>query len=255
MNHQTNKKLKVLVACEESQAVTIAFRERGHEAYSCDLLDCSGGHPEWHIKQDAIEVLGGGAFTLGNDFGIDEAIVHKWDLVIAHPPCTRLTNSGVRWLTSKKPRAGYKWNENMKRFINEDEIIWGDLVKGIGFFRQFVLYGKAGNKIGIENPVPHMYAREGFLYPNTNNLFIAGIGAPTQIIQPYEYGHLEKKATGLWLYGLPEVRPTNNVYEDMMKLPYGERAKVHHASPGPERARIRSKTYAGIAEALAKQWG
>lgn len=247
--------MKVLVACEESQAVTIAFRERGHEAYSCDFLNCSGGHPEWHIKCDALNVLRGGAFRLGNDIKTDEVIVNKWDLVIAHPTCTRLTNAGVRWLTSRKPRLGYVWNQDFKRFINSDESVWDDLMKGVAFFNMFKQYGEEGNKIAIENPISHGYAREGFLFPGTKHLFLKGIGSPTQIIQPYEYGHLEKKATCLWLFGLPELTEINNVYDEMMKLPYGERAKVHHASPGSERAKLRSKTYKGIAEAMASQWG
>lgn len=229
--------MKVLVACEESQAVTKAFRAKGHEAYSCDLLDCSGGHPEWHIKDDAVKVLRGNC----------------WDLVIAHPPCTRLTNAGVRWLTSKRPRPGYVWNERSNIYISEDENIWAELESGIAFFKEFKSYGMEGNKIAIENPKPHKYAREGFWVPNSDS-FITGIGAYTQSIQPYEFGHLETKETCLWLYGLPKLISTNNVYEEMMKLPYGERAKVHHASPGPERARLRSVTYKGIAEAMAAQW-
>ena len=198
--------MKVAVMCEKSQVVTIAFRNKGHEAYSFDLQPCSGGHPEWHIQDDALKYLWG----------------EKWDLVIAHPPCTRLTNSGVRWLNERN--------------------LWGELYEATKFFNEFTLYGKNGNKIGIENPIPHKYATEQ-------------IGKYTQIVQPYHFGHTEKKATCLWLYGLPELKHTQNVYEDMMKLPYSERAKVHYCSPGPERANIRSKTYTGIAEAMAKQWG
>lgn len=257
-----NKKLKVAVLCEESQTVTKAFRSLGHEAYSCDLLDCSGGHPEWHIKEDAINVLRGGAFSLGNDFGVDEVVVHKWDLVIAHPPCTRMTNAGVRWLVSKKPRKGYVWSDKANIYINQDcNGIWADLAAGITFFQEFKIYGMEGNKIAIENPKPHKYAREGFWVPDpmpqvhTSDFFFTGIGMYTQSIQPYEFGHLETKETCLWLYNLPNLVPTNNVYDEMMKLPYGERAKVHHASPGPERAKLRSKTYKGIAEAMASQWG
>lgn len=237
--------MKVLVACEESQAVTIAFRNKGHEAYSCDFQNCSGGHPEWHIKDDAVKVMRG----------------NSWDLVIAHPTCTRMTNAGVRWLISKKPRAGYAWSEKAERYINTDQDIWAQLGAGITFFQEFKIYGMEGNKIGIENSKPHKYAREGFWVPDpmpevyTSNFFFTGIGMYTQSIQPYDFGHLETKETCLWLYGLPNLVPTNNVYEEMMKLPYGKRAKVHHASPGPERAKIRSKTYTGIAQAMADQWG
>lgn len=236
--------MKVLVACEESQAVTIAFRRMGHEAYSCDLLPCSGGHPEWHLKEDAIKILRGST----------------WDIVIAHPPCTRLTNAGVRWLVSKTPRNGYVWSEKAAIFINADKNIWAELAKGITFFQEFKIYGMEGNKIAIENPRPHKYARNGFWVPDpmpevfTSDFFFTGIGMYTQSIQPYEFGHLETKETCLWLYGLPKLVSTNNVYDEMMKLPYDKRAKVHHASPGPKRAQLRSKTYHGIAEAMATQW-
>lgn len=238
--------MDALIACEESQEVCKALRALGHKAYSCDVQDCSGGRPEWHIKDDAIKVLNG----------------NKWDLVIAHPPCTRLTNAGVRWLTSLKPRKGYVWNEKYQKYINENEDIWAELARGITFFNEFQIYGMQKNKIAIENPIPHTYARDGFWVPDhlnpgnaDLNFFFTGIKSPTQIIQPYEFGHLEKKATGLWLYGLPELTPTNNVYDEMMKLPYGERAKVHYASPGPERAKIRAKTFTGVAKAMAAQWG
>lgn len=198
--------MRVLVACEESQTVTIAFRALGHEAYSCDILECSGGHPEWHIKWDAVKTLYGG----------------KWDLVIAHPPCTRLANSGVRWLA--------------------DRNLWSDLYTATQFFNHFTLYGKLGGKIAIENPIPHKYA-------------VLEIGKYTQVIQPFMFGHTEKKATCLWLHNLPELKGTENVFDEMMKLKYSERAKVHSCPPGPERAKLRSKTYPGIARAMAEQWG
>jgi hypothetical protein len=202
------KKLKVLVACEESQAVTKEFRKLGHEAYSCDILPCSGGHPEWHIQGDAVEVL----------------YSEKWDLVIAHPPCTRLANSGVRWLKERD--------------------LWNDLKDACEFFNEFKKYGESGSLIAIENPIPHKYATHGFLQEEKH---VEGIGNYTQIIQPYEFGHLEKKATCLWLFGLPELKETNNVHKEMMQLPYSERAKIH-------RAKLRSKTYTGIAKAMAEQW-
>jgi hypothetical protein len=219
--------MKALIACEESQAVTKAFRARGHEAYSCDLLDCSGGHPEWHIKGDAVKALHS----------------RSWDLVIAHPPCTRLANSGVRWLASRSPKKGYGWNSKYGVYLNIDYRIWNALREGAAFFNKFVEYGKNGGVICIENPTQHRYAKELILCEWD------------QQIQPYQFGHTEKKATFLWLFGLPELQPTNNVYTEMMALPYAERSKVHYASPGPERARLRSKTYTGIAEAMAEQWG
>ena len=219
--------MKVLIACERSQEVCKAFRAMGHEAYSCDIEDCYGGHPEWHIKDDAIKTL----------------YSTKWDLVIAHPPCTRLANSGVRWLVSKTPRKGYEWNEHMQIYANTDPKIWQDLLDGCTFFNHFILYGKLGRKICVENPTQHKYAKS-----EINAIH-------SQTIEPYQFGHLEKKKTCLWNFGLPNLKETNNVYDEMMKLPYAERAKVHYASPGVNRATIRSKTYSGIAEAMAEQWG
>lgn len=196
----------ILVACEESQAVTKAFREYGFQAFSNDLQDCSGGHPEWHLKMDALEALQ----------------LKKWDLVIAHPPCTRMANSGVMWLEKRN--------------------LWDDLDEATTFFNYFVEYGKAGNKIAIENPIPHKYAVEK-------------IGKYSQVIQPYQFGHLERKATCLWLFNLPELKETNNVYSEMIKLPKSEQQRIHYLPPGKERAKLRSKTFSGIAEAIAAQWG
>lgn len=198
--------MKVLIACEESQEVCKAFRKLCHEAYSCDLKECSGGHSEWHIKDDAIKVLWR----------------EKWDLVIAHPPCDRLANSGVRWLKERN--------------------LWSELEDGINFFNEFVKYGEKGNRILIENPIQHKYAR-------------AKIRKYDQIIQPWQFGHLEQKATCIWLYGLPKLKETNNVYNEFIKLDYKDRAKVHYASPCPNRSEQRSKTYRGIADAIAKQYG
>jgi hypothetical protein len=197
--------MRVLIACEESQAVCKEFRALGHEAYSCDIQDCSGGHPEWHIKNDVRDVL----------------YNRTWDLVIAHPPCTRLANSGVMWLEKKG--------------------LWDDLAGAVDFFNVFNTYGKAGGKIAIENPIPHKYAVEH-------------IGMYSQIIQPYQFGHLERKATCLWLYGLPELVETNNVFEQMKKLPKREQQRVHYLPPSKDRAKLRSKTYEGIAKAMATQW-
>lgn len=187
--------MKVLIACEESQTVCIAFRERGHEAYSCDIQDCSGGHPEWHIKDDAIKIL----------------YSQIWDLVITHPPCTRLANSGVRWL--------YERN------------LWKDLDEARLFFMQFVNYGMKGNKIAIENPIPHKYAK---------------LPSYSQIIQPWQFGHHESKATCLWLYGLLKLIPTDIVE--------GREQKIWKMPPSKDRSTLRSKTFPGIAAAMADQW-
>lgn len=198
--------MKVLVACEESQAVTKELRKRGHEAYSCDIQDCSGGHPEWHIKGDAIE----------------EAYSGKYDMMIAHPPCTYLSNSGVCWLHKQEGR-------------------WEKMKEGALFFKK--LLDAPIEKIAIENPIMHKYAVE-----------IIG-RKQDQSIQPYEHGHPESKRTCLWLKGLPVLKPTNDVKEEWKNLPKNKAQRLHYLPPGPERAKLRSKTYKGVAQAIAMQWG
>lgn len=202
--------MKVLVACEESQAVTIELRKRGFEAFSCDILDCSGGHPEWHIKGDVLNVLDKG-----------------WDMMIAHPTCTYLTNSGVCWLYKKDKTK------------NEER--WEKLRQGAEFFRK--LLNAPIPLIAIENPIPHKYAVE--LIGEKYN----------QCVQPYQFGHPESKATCFWLKGLPPLIETKNVKDVWKKLPKNEAQRLHYLPPGPERAKLRSKTYKGIAEAIAEQWG
>ena len=201
---------RVLVACEESQAVTIEFRKLGFEAYSCDILDCSGGHPEWHIKDDVLN-----------------HIDNNWDLMIGHPTCTYLTNSGVFWL----------YNKDGSR--NQDR--WDKLKKGAEFFNN--LMNAPISLIAIENPIPHKYAVEliGRKYD--------------QLIQPYHFGHTESKATCFWLKGLPNLIKTDDVKEQWKKLPKNEAQRLHYLPPGPDRAKLRSKTYQGIAKAMANQWG
>lgn len=182
--------MRVLIACEESQAVCKEFRALGHEAYSCDIQECSGGHPEWHIQDDVLKVLGG------------------WDLVIAFPPCTDLAVSGARWFKEKR----------------ED----GRQQQAINFFMQFT-YLQC--KWAIENPIGIMSR----LYRK-----------PDQIIQPWQFGHGETKATCLWLNGLPKLVPTDIVE--------GREQRIWKLPPGPERAKLRSKTFPGIAKAMATQW-
>jgi len=197
--------VKILVACEESQAVTKAFRALGHDAYSADVQRCSGGRPEWHLRGDVLTQLDKG-----------------WDLMVAHPPCTYLCNSGVSWL-------------------HKDEGRWARLDDGAAFFR--ALWEADIPRVAIENPIPHKYAVER-------------IGAKyTQLIQPWMFGHKETKATCFWLRGLPALEPTTNLKEETMALPNKERQRLHWASPGPERAKLRSKTFPGIADAMAEQWG
>ena len=207
--------MKVLIACEESQTVCKAFRERGHEAYSCDILDPSGGHPEWHIKGDAIEAL----------------YSQDWDLVIAHPPCTYLSNAGACRLY---PRKGE---------IDKDRYIKG--LKGKEFFMAFWWYGKNGGKIAIENPVPSR---------------VFELPEKTQIIQPYEYGEPFTKKTYLWIFNLPELKPTN-IVEPIGPYICGnseiwKKQAANGIVYGKEKSsKHRSKTFPGIAKAMAEQWG
>ena len=203
-------KLKVLVACEESQTVCKAFRELGHEAYSCDIQDCSGGHPEWHLKQDVLPLL------------------HEhWDLIIAHPPCTYMSKAGARWMY---PTAGNLSEERYKLSQEAKD-----------FFMEF--YNCDCEHIAIENPVP---------------LKVVGLPKPTQSIQPYEFGEPYSKKTLLWLKGLPLLKPTRILTEHTPWMPSntggfsrgqgGSRGVAHD----PKTA---SKTFDGIADAMAKQWG
>ena len=224
--------MKVLVACEESQAVCKAFREKGHEAYSCDIIECSGGHPEWHILGDALVAIKGGQVTTMDGLTHD---VGKWDLLIAHPPCTYLTVSGNRWFDIEKygdaARKRYK-----------------DRYFAIAFFMQFALADIP--KIAVENPIGII----GTCYRK-----------PDQIIQPYQFGHKARKATCLWLKGLQKLKPTEIVdMGDIESGGYSVGASANYAKDengkiipwnDPRTARIRSKTFPGIAKAMAEQWG
>lgn len=222
--------MRVLVACEESQVVTKAFRRRGHEAYSCDIIPCSGGHPEWHIQGDVKWLLTRSATApifLSNGKTIVGEFV--FDLMIAHPPCTYLANSGVCHLYNKDG------SKNLPR--------WLDMARGADFFK--FLWNADIPRIAVENPIMHKYAQR-----------IIGIeGLKKQIIHPWQFGHMEQKATCLWLKNLPELKPTNDVKEEMMKLPESKRQRLHWLPPTKDRAKLRSKTYFGIGEAMASQWG
>ena len=195
--------MKILVACEESQRVTIAFRERGHEAYSCDILPCSGEHPEWHIQGDVLPLL--------ND---------AWDMIIAFPPCTHLASSGARYFEQKRKDGRQK--------------------SGIDFFMKFT--NISCEHVAIENPIGIMST----IYRK-----------PDQIIQPYQFGHPYTKSTCLWLKGLPLLRPT-----EILQKP--ENGWVNQSFTIDGRyggfknfngAKNRSKTFPGIAKAMAEQWG
>lgn len=220
------RKLKVLVACEESQRVCTAFRELGHEAYSADIQEPSGGHPEWHILGDVLDILNP-KDHLGDFEAPDRYIsfktmdgsyheVQQWDIIIAHPPCTHLAVSGARW-----------FKEGVKPISLQDD--------AAAFFMKFV--NAECEHIAVENPVCVMSTR---------------YRKPDQIINPYQFGHLEQKKTCLWLKNLPKLQETNNVYDEMMKLPEKERAKIWWM--GSNHSKERSKTYLGIAKAIAEQY-
>lgn len=219
--------MKVLVACEESQTVCKAFRDKGHEAYSCDIQDCSGGHPEWHIKGDVTGLLNGDCCFMTRD-GKIHAVVGKWDLIIAHPPCTYLTLAGNKWF---KPEFENRFPER-KRQRQE----------AIDFFMQFV--NADCQHVAIENPVGVMSSH---------------YRKPDQYIEPYYFGDAEKKKTGLWLKGLPHLIPTNVVEPVIIHCASGANEPRWHMDtmklPKKERSRARSKTFAGIAKAMAEQWG
>lgn len=206
--------MKVLVACEESQAVTIELRKLGHEAYSCDIQPCSGGHPEWHLQQDVTELL-----------------KQDWDMVIAHPPCTYLTVTGNRWFNVEK--YGEK---AIKRTKDREEAV-----------EFFMLFADLPHipRVAIENPVGIISTRWR---------------KPDQIIQPYMFGDPYEKKTCLWLKGLEPLKPTNEVEPEPRKtFASGNTMPPWYADawklPKEERAKLRSKTFPGIARAIAEQWG
>lgn len=194
--------MKILVACEESQRVCIEFRKRGHEAYSCDIEPCSGGHPEWHLQVDATKLL-----------------KMQWDMIIAFPPCTFLSNAGARHL--------YKGGE-----LNEERFRKG--LEAKEFFLKF--WNANCPKIVVENPISSK---------------IYNMPPHTQEIQPWQFGHPVQKKTRLWIKGLPELKPTNVV---------DYKCNCHEAGTwfmkgGKDRQKNRSKTFPGIAKAMAEQWG
>ncbi len=186
--------MRILIACEESQEVCKAFRAKGHEAYSCDILPCSGGHPEWHIKDDVLRNIG---------------VQNQWDMIIAFPPCTDIAVSGARYF--KEKRAD------------------GRQQKAIEFFMKIAEANCP--KIVIENPV---------------GIMSTVWRKPDQYIQPYEHGHGEQKKTGLWLKGVQKLIPSNPVE--------GREQRIWKMPPSKDRGILRSKTYPGIAKAMAEQW-
>lgn len=192
------RQLKVLVGCEESQAVCKAFRALGHEAYSCDLQKESGGHPEWHLWGDVFLAIH----------------AKQWDLIILHPPCTKIAVSGNRW-----------YGENLLRFHER--------IEAVKWTEKLWNYAKQNCKyVALENPVGTLNTYGDFPQP--------------YYIQPWQFGHGETKKTGFWLYNLPLLQPTNIVE--------GREQKVWKMPPSEDRAKLRSKTYPGIAAAMASQW-
>lgn len=219
--------MKVLVACEESQAVTIELRKLGHEAYSCDLVECSGGHPEWHIMQDVLPLLNGyhDFWTMDGEYH-DDVLNDPWDMIIAHPPCTYMSKAGARWMY---PKAGEVSQARLSLAMEAKE-----------FFLRFL--NADCDRVAVENPRP---------------LKIVGLPAPTQVVQPYEYGHPYSKATCLWLKGLDPLEPTEIVKEYKPFLPSntGAFSRGGGGSCGVAHdAKTASKTFPGIAKAMAKQW-
>lgn len=219
--------MKVLVACEESQRVCSAFRARGHEAYSCDIIDPSGEHPEWHIKCDVSLIVNGGSFATMDG---EVHAVPRWDLIIAHPPCTYLTVTGNRWF-------------NIERYGDKARERWKLREEAINFFMMFA--NADCDHIAIENPV-------GVMSTNWRK--------PDQIVQPWWFGDPFEKKTCLWLKGLPLLKKTNEVTpEERVQFASGKSMPAWYTAaanlPAAERSRIRSQTFPGFAEAMAAQWG
>lgn len=204
--------MRILVACEESQAVTLELRKLGHEAYSCDILPCSGGYPAWHLQKDLKEVL-----------------KEKWDIIIAFPPCTYLTVTGNRWF-------------NIERYGDKAVKRHEDRKLAIEFF--MLIANADCDRIAIENPIGVMSSHWR---------------KPDQIIQPYQFGHTARKSTCLWLKNLPRLTPTEIVEPKLITLSNGK-TFLEDYMKGVKRSKVgesssaRSKTYRGIAKAMANQW-
>lgn len=196
--------MRVLVACEYSGVVRDSFIARGHDAMSADLLPTDSPGP--HFQGDVLELLR-----------------EPFDLVVAHPPCTYLSNSGVAHLHTDPAR-------------------WGLMREGAEFFQRMFDFNSP--RIAVENPVQHKYA-----------IAAHGKGKATQYVQPWQFGNPEQKRTGLWLKNLPPLVPTDVVYDRMMQLPKRERERLHYLGPSKDRWKLRSTTYQGVAEAMAEQWG
>ena len=223
--------MNVLIACEESQTVCKAFRERGHRAFSCDIQECSGGHPEWHIQGDVLPLINGDCTFITSDTHTHTQR-GKWDILIGFPPCTYLTNAAACRLYQGKECGGYQ-KINIQRLKNG--------IKGRDLF--MAIYNANCERIAIENPVPASI----FVLPNYS-----------QIIQPYMFGHEWQKKTCLWLKNLPLLKPTNIVEPKLSWVSGG--SKRADGTPRKNQgakfrdAKTKSKTFPGIADAMADQW-
>jgi site-specific DNA-cytosine methylase len=218
---------RILIACEESQATTKAFRKLGHEAFSCDLLPCSGGHPEWHFQEDIFEVI---------------KREPKFDLMVAHPPCTYLTGSGVQWLSHPEDKhLPFDERRPNPKYPNRRQ----DMLDSVEFVK--ALYNSDIEHVAIENPVGLLSSRWQ---------------KPNQIVQPYMFGDEATKTTCLWLKNLPLLQPTNivgkgerTVFSSGKSHPKWYADALKNAKTKEERQTLRSKTFPGMAEAFATQWG
>ena len=219
--------MNILIACEESQVIANLFRENGFNAFSCDIQECSGGRPEWHIHTDCLKIINGFCEFWTQD-GKYHYFPYKWDLIIAHPPCTYLTVTGNKWF---KP-------EYAERFPNRQQ----QRDDAIKFFMDFV--NADCEHIAIENPVGVMSTK---------------YRKPDQYIQPYYFGDADRKKTGLWLKGLPLLKPTKFVEPELVVLKSGKTMSKAYSNAWSltpeERSKVRSKTYNGIAKAMVEQWG
>ena len=223
--NKNSYRLKVLVACEESQQMCIAFRKQGCIAFSCDIQDCSGGHGEWHIKGDCLPLLNGNCCFVTSD-GKKHELNGTWDLIIAHPPCTYMSKAGARWMY---PTAGNIDPQRLRLAIEARE-----------FF--FKIINADCPHIAVENPRP---------------LKVINLPPPSQVIQPYQFGHPYSKATCLWLKNLPNLIPTNivDVYSPFLPSNTGGKKRGQKHSHGvAHNAKDASKTFEGIANAAATQW-
>ena len=220
--------MNILVACEESQRVCKAFRDKGHNAFSCDVIDASGEHPEWHIKQDVLPLLNGNCSFTTCD-GVEHSISGKWDMIIAFPPCTYLTVAGANRLY---PQKGV---------LNPERYALGK--EAADFFK--AILNADCEKIVVENPTP----MKVFELPQYN-----------QVIEPFMFGHPYKKRTCLWIKGVPHLKPTEIITENIVSWVSGG-SKDSKGNPRKQKtttfrdAKTRSKTFEGVALAMAEQWG